>query len=1634
MLAILELRKGKRNFDNLSSLTSSLFSGGIPVDFKKLSTGLLTNLIFWIYDFTNKKRNQNQVLFGSSDQNKQSNDLISPYSVVAINTDDRPFLVDTVIMIFNGENLDIFHMLHPILSISRNKDGTIDQILDPKKNNLNNLPKESLILLFFKRPLPEGVISRLEIKIKESISDLITVINDRQPIVSRILASKKILEKSTSYFDQDEQNEAKDFLDWLVNDHFLFLGSRDYQVVKKGRTKVLQIIPNTGLGILRNEQRKSKTRVIHSLRTRYSEDTKSSPPLVFTKTNIFSTVRKPGHMDYIGILQYSDKGELIGERRIIGTYSASTFHSSCRTIPYIRKKFDSIIKAYGHNLNSYSGRALTHIIESLPRDELFRSSIEELLELASEEVELLTHIKTRVIIRYDYFSQFYSCFVYIPRNRYSLEVLKLIQKILCNHLVSAQAFFNSTILSRNLIRLHFIIPSQEILQKSELSQVEELIVDATQSWYDKLGDLLVKRFGDIEGFRLFQKYEKAFSPSYFNDVNIDTAINDILQIENLVDNDHLAVKLYKTDSLENNRVYFKVFKPGHTISLTEVLPILHNLGFRVIAVQPYKLTLPNGFIIRIQDFELLNFEVENIEINKHSMIFEDAFIKIWRNQAENDGFNNLVIKAQMSWQQISFFRALAKYLLQAGAPFSQIYMEEALKENPLVVSFLNKYINIRFDPDFDEQIFDDNFCEKIRKFQHNLSSESFESIYKLLKTELLGTREKQLTICGNVIELLLDAVATLDHERILRSFFDSIKALIRCNFYQNLPIDRNWRISLKFNSALVPFLTDPKPFVETFVYSPLMEGIHLRGGKVSRGGLRWSDRREDFRTEILALMHSQSVKNTVIVPVGAKGGFVVKKPKIGGSKEEYIKEGIACYQTFINGLFDISDNIIKGKIKHPKQQIRYDDVDPYLVVAADKGTATFSDIANNESEKRKFWLGDAFASGGSNGYDHKKMGITARGAWESVKRHFNELDIDSQTQPITVVGIGDMGGDVFGNGMLLSSTIKLIAAFNHLHIFIDPNPDVKVSFNERKRLFNMVAGWDKYNLKKLSPGGNIYLRSAKRIKLSYQAKKALNINEEALTPNELIRKILCASVDLLFNGGIGTYVISSKEHDDAAGDRTNRMLRVNADNLACKVIGEGGNLGLTQLARIEFAENGGKINTDFIDNSAGVDCSDHEVNIKILMNEAITSRELSQKNRNHLLESMTDEVASLVLKNNIQQTKAISLMESYSSKDIISLINLIDKLEERGLINRKIEFLPDAITINERQNKKQLLNRPELASILSFSKIALYQDILNSNIPEDPYYEQEFICYFPKPLQKFRSLKNHQLKREILATQICNQIINNMGAGFIFQIQDLTGSNVQAIIRAYTIVIELISANEIWDEIEKIANNIPHTFQYKILLNIRDFINHLVWRLFTLHPNDLDIAKNVDRYKPNFLNYASSLCKYNDKKENDIELKDLLKTKIPAKLAEQICMLNHCKNFIDIAELAKTYKINISYVSTIYSFIEEKLPIEWLRTQINNLPVKSSTHTSATGMLISNLYQLQNKISGNLIKKFVDFSDIRNENSINEVLSKWLEKTSEQIQYLELIIANLNQNINIDYPDLMVALRALEQFEDNMNN
>ncbi|EKE87028.1 NAD-glutamate dehydrogenase [Idiomarina xiamenensis] len=1518
----------------------------------------------------------------------------SPHTIIEIIQSDMPFMVDSVRMALSRLSITSHLLLHLPISHKRDKQGDITGMLKPGSHG-KDTHVDTVFLIEVDRQTSSDELKTLKQELISVMADISLAVGDWQAMRERLQAVSEELNDIKYPGDEQELKEAQEFLQWLSEDNFTLTGYRQYSLETVEGDHVIRQVPDTSLGLLRNSV-SDKGRLVSTLPEEARDITFDNQLLLLTKTNSKSRVHRPAYSDYIGIKRFDKNGKVIGEERFIGLYSSSFYNNSARDIPMVGAKIRRIMEASGFAPNSHAAKALLNILETYPRDEIVQAAEEELLDVGLGVLQMQERDLTRAFLRRDIFGRFMSCMVYVPKDRYNTLVRQKTQSILARTLNSQDDVDFTTYFSESsLARTHYMVRIGEDVQDVNIKELEQNLVEAARTWEDNFERTLSSTYGEAKANALLRKYATAFPRAYKEEVLPSVAIADIAQLEALNDDHKLGMLLYRAQEVEADSKYvkLKLFHKDEPIHLSDVLPMLENFGLRVIGESPYQIKTANGDVFWVLDFHMLHTSGP-LDLDKIRDIFQNAFANVWNGQYEDDGFNRLILGAGMTGRQVIILRMFAKYMRQIGTTFSQAYIESTFSKYPLIAKLVVKLFHTKFEP-------------------------GTKSVEK--KMDALVTR----------INAELDQVANLDDDRIIRRYVELISAALRTNFFQRdeQGEDKPY-VSVKFLPELVPEMPLPLPKFEIFVYSPRVEGVHLRGGKVARGGLRWSDRREDFRTEVLGLVKAQQVKNTVIVPVGAKGGFFCKH--LPEEREAFFEEGKACYRTFIRALLDITDNIVDGEIQPPRDVVRHDEDDPYLVVAADKGTATFSDIANGISAEYNFWLRDAFASGGSVGYDHKKMGITARGAWESVKRHFREMGVDCQTTDFTCVAIGDMAGDVFGNGMLLSKHTQLQAAFNHMHIFIDPTPDAARSWEERDRLFKLPrSSWDDYNRELISKGGGVFSRAAKAIELSPEMKKMLGSSKKSMTPNELIRACLTMPVDLVWNGGIGTYVKGAKETDSDVGDRANDALRVNGRDLQAKVVGEGGNLGFTQLGRIEFASKGGRINTDFIDNVGGVDCSDNEVNIKILLNGLVNAGDLTQKQRDQLLYEMTDDVAKIVLNDCNRQTQSISVTLRRGADQIKELQRFIHHLEREGQLNRALEFLPDDDELTERQASGKGLTRPELAVITAYGKMVLKEQLISEEITEDPYHARALVSSFPKVLQErfVEAMQSHPLKAQIIATKLANNIVNDMGPNFVHRKQDATGASEAEVASAYVVARECFNMGDIWRQVEAGNNQIPADVQNDILFLMRRMVRRATrWLLRHRNTKLTSIQERIDYYRGAFDELRENVIDYMNEEEAAAiqeKIDNLVEQQVPADLAKQVGILSSVFSALDIAEISDDSGRDLVTVAKVYFRLGSRIQLHWFLDQINSQPVANHWQALARAAFREELDWQQRSLTNVVL----NFSEEQSDAAV--MLENWIEANRVFLDRWQQMLADFRTTKSHEFAKFSVALRELMLLSHN---
>jgi len=1508
----------------------------------------------------------------------------STHSVIEIVTDDMPFLVDSVAMALTRRGTAIHAFVHPIVKVLRDDDGRLLDVLPWETDGL----AESLIHVEIDRQAEHTLLRELSATLERALADVQAAVEDWPAMREQVREIIAELDECPPAVAPDELTEAKALLEWMADDHFTFLGYREYELHTQDDEDVLSSILGSGLGILRETERKPHSHSFARLSPEARRLAHAPSVLNLTKANSLATVHRPAYLDYVGFKRFDEHGAVTGERRFLGLYTHTAYRATPWEIPVLRRKAERVVERSGFVAGSHDYKALVEILESYPRDELFQIHDDELFNTALHILHLGERRRIRLFVRRDAFGRFLSCLVFLPLERYNTRARRRIERTLQEAFDGVSVDSSSYVSESALARLHVVVRTDGRAPRDfDVAAIEARVAEAARTWADDLHDVLIEQLGEQRGADLYRRYGDAFPSAYQDDFTPQAAVADIERIERLDPDGDLDMSLYLPLESAAGHLAFKLVRSGQPILLSDVLPLLENMGARVTDERPFEVGPADAKPVWIYDFGLDYGDDVELQADRVRQIFQDAFAEAWRGALENDGFNRLVLGAELAWREVALIRAIAKYLRQGGTTFSQAYMEETLAANPGVARLLVELFRVRFEPP---------------------PKDGTDARVRALVRE---------------IEERLDAIASLDEDRIMRSFLIVIRGMLRTNYFQIGPDgDPKPYLSFKLDPADIPDLPAPRPMFEIFVYSPRTEGVHLRAGKVARGGIRWSDRREDFRTEVLGLMKAQTVKNAVIVPTGAKGGFVLKRAPEG--REALRQEVVECYRILVRGLLDVTDTLLGGKTIPPHDVVRYDDDDPYLVVAADKGTATFSDIANGLAAEYGFWLGDAFASGGSSGYDHKGMGITARGAWESVKRHFREIGTDIESTAFTVAGIGDMSGDVFGNGMLLSRHIKLIGAFDHRHVFLDPDPDPERSFEERSRLFALPASsWADYDERVISAGGGVFPRTAKAISLSPEARAALATDAETLTPNELIRALLRAPIDLLWNGGVGTFVKAKHQAHGEVGDRTNDAIRVDAEDLRCRVVGEGGNLGFTQPARIAYATRGGRILMDAIDNSAGVDCSDHEVNLKILLDSIVADGDLTEKQRNMLLAEMTDEVAALVLRDNYEQAQAVSTTVAQAASMVDVHARYIRHLEQRGRLDRALEFLPDDDTLTDRKAAGDGLTPPEVAILLSYTKVMLYEELLASDLPDDPNLVGELERYFPGPVrQRFGNrLERHTLRREIVAAQVTNTVVNRGGTTFVFRLNEETGAAGPEIARAFTIARDVFDLQSVWDEIELLDGRVAAQTQLAMLLKTRILLERATRWFLRNRPRPLDIAAATSRFGPGAAALAATagnvVCTA-DRRAAGQTAEELVGAGVPRALAERVGYVESLLPVLDLVEVSAETGFTLDEAAAVYFAIDNRLDLHSLRARIAALPRKERWEALARRALWEDLQREHRAVAVDILRESA--------NGVGaEPLAAWAAHNARAVERCEQVLADAKAGNLPDLATLSVAVREI---------
>jgi glutamate dehydrogenase len=1596
LLAELALRIDARaepaDRESLHNLSASFYSRFPAEDMHGRSVENLYGCLYGLLRFMLKWPDNTQPRIRIFNPEIQSHGWESKYTTLVVLCRGIPFTTSSVRGELNRRNLLIHTIASASLSVRRGEQGELENVLPGDNGDHASNPGEALLFFEIGRHSNPRELEDLREVLEEILAEVAVVVDDFPAMCERLHTARSDTGCS-GCVDQGYRDEAVEYLDWLERDHMTLLGYEYLKVKRSGSSTRIKVEKKSSLGLLRHRT----TRGVQDLQSdldNMSLEQLHRKQLSFSKSRVRSRVHRLTYPDYVVLKVFDETGEVVGQHRFIGLYTSSVYTMNPKFIPILRRKVEQVLALSDLEWAAHESRELARVLEVFPRDELFQSSVQELYDTVNTVNRIQERRQTRLFVRKDVHGKFVTCIVYIPRDRYTTEQREKIEAILSGAFHAEESEFTTHFSESILVRVHFVLRVDPAIPLSfDASEIEGQIVQATLAWEDRLRYRLVEEFGEEHGEQYVRDLGPGFPPGYRDDFDPRIAVLDIKKILRLMRGEELAMSLYRLVEEGDDMLRLRLYHSGTSLPLSDVLPILENLGLRVVTERPYGVRARDGKVYWVQEFSLIYSLSHNIVMDEVKVEFEDAFGRIWFGEAESDSFNRLLIGTRLNWREIALLRAYARYLRQVHFPSSVDYIAETMADHLNITAGIVELFLTRFSPVFDGD------------------------------EDWRGQRE--LAVEERILDSL-EEVQNLGQDRIIRQFLRVIKATLRTNFFQEED-DGTLKpyFSFKLRPSAIPDIPKPVPMFEIFVYSPRVEGVHLRGGKVARGGLRWSDRQEDFRTEVLGLVKAQQVKNAVIVPVGAKGGFVARQLRPDMSRDEVQQEGIACYKLFVRGLLDITDNRSDSGIVHPNHVVTKDDEDPYLVVAADKGTATFSDIANAISADYNFWLGDAFASGGSVGYDHKKMGITARGAWVSVQRHFREMGVDVQKTDFTVVGIGDMAGDVFGNGMLSSRHIRLLAAFNHMHIFVDPDPDAAGSFIERERLFQLPrSSWEDYNKELISAGGGIFLRAAKSINISPQMQERFVIDAETLPPNELISHLLRAPVDLVWNGGIGTYVKSRMETHMDVGDKSNDGLRVNASELRCRVIGEGGNLGITQLARIEFALGGGRSNTDFVDNAGGVDCSDHEVNIKILLNAVVARGDLTEKHRNALLEEMTDSIAELVLNNNYSQVQAISLAEFQAEERSGEYRRFIGSMEEEGWLDRALEFIPSDEELAERRVQGKTLTRPELCVLISYSKAVLKERLIASDLGQDPYLENAIKTAFPPRLvsEYGEEILQHRLHREIMATQIANDIINRMGLNFMLRQSKATGAQPADVARAYTTVLEIYRLKDIWSRIEGLDHQVASGVQMEMMLGLIRLVKRATRWLLRNRRHQLAPTQGIAEFDeglellrdafPNMLRGRASE-QYQSLFDHFVE------EGVDEELARTVAGTDVGYTALGIIQAAGETDAPLMDVANLYFTMGERLELDWFSGQILASKVDNEWQALARDTYMEDLEWQQRTLAVGALRHMGE------DHNLLGCMQRWEEQEASLLARWQDMLTQLHATEAPDFAMFAVANREL---------
>lgn len=1526
--------------------------------------------------------------------NLEEHGWLCPHSLVMVLQRDMPFLVDSIRMELNRRNIAIHAIKSTVMAVSRDSKDQLSAFAVGEKT-VEGVQKEALILMEIRQHTNDSDLSDLRTHIASVLQDVDIVVTDFHSMSAAATEAAQGLQQVENQSALSEVRESLEFLNWLIDNHFTFLGYREYELIDQDGVKVLREQADRRLGIFRLKGGQAAETQVDELNSGVARFHQSSFVITFSKSSVRARVHRQAYSDYVVVKRFNEAGEACGEARFLGLYTSAVYTLNPAHIPLLRNKVANVFERSELNRSSHDGKALQQILDTFPRDELLLASQDELYDTVTKVAHINERYMVRLFMRPDSYGKFMSCLVYVPRDVFTTRMRLRIQEVIATAIQAQECEFITSFSESILARVYMVFKlGAGPVPDYDTALLQEKIVEITRTWDDQLQDALHEALGEEKSALLLNDYRTAFSDAYKESFSARAAVHDIATILALDEKSGIAMNFYQSVNAPAHQVRFKIFQRDHHLELSDVIPVLEHLGLRVLAENPYEINTSAGTVIWLHDFQLGHQLADNIDVHAIKQNFQDAFAAIWEKRADSDGFNRLILSARLSWREVVVLRAYAGYMHQTLFNFTQSYIANALVNQVAITRNLVAFFKSKFDP----------------RLNANGREKNIERIDRL--------RQKILES--------LDAVENLNEDRILRRYLMMIDGSLRTNYFQfDAQGQEKDYLAIKLSPRMIADIPEPRPLYEIFVYSPRVEGVHLRGGRVARGGLRWSDRLQDYRTEVLGLVKAQQVKNAVIVPSGAKGGFVCKQMIPGSQRDEIQQEAIACYKTFIRALLDLTDNLVGGSTEPPRQVVCFDEEDPYLVVAADKGTATFSDIANSISVEYNFWLGDAFASGGSQGYDHKAMGITARGAWISVQRHFKEKGINIQKEEFTAIGIGDMAGDVFGNGMLLSPYTCLVAAFNHQHIFIDPTPNAAASFVERERLFGLPrSSWMDYDKQLISAGGGIFSRDAKSIAITPEMQACFGISAEKLTPSELMNALLKAPVDLIWNGGIGTYVKSSEETHADVGDKANDILRVNGNELRCKVVGEGGNLGMTQRGRIEYCLNGGACNTDFIDNVGGVDCSDHEVNVKILLNEVVANGDMTPKQRNQLLAEMTENVAQLVLHNSYRQTQAISIAQSDVVRRGVEYRRFINTLQAQGRLNRKLEFLPTDDMLIERQNQAKGLTRPELAILISYAKATLKEELTASRIAEDTYVARFIEGAFPQKIcEKFSEpLYRHRLRREIVATQVANDIVNNMGISFAQRLMESTGANAGELAMAYITARDIFQLDTYWQELEQLDYQIPASLQIDLMAKMMRRVRHATRWFLRNRRGKLNPGVEVEVFTSRVTMIAAEFPKILRGKPLQLWEESVVALK-EAGLSEDLAIRSAQQGYLfsglSMIDAALYCNQDTLLVAQLYFAVSDYLDLPWFAQQISDVKVDNYWQAMARESYLDDLEVLLRNLVSILIPQIGDVA------SIDDAIANWASQEHILVARWKAMTSELQATSNADFAVFSVALREL---------